>query len=269
MIRVKNLHHTYENGREVLKGIDFEMGDEVVALVGQNGSGKTTFAKHLNGLLKPTSGSVEVEGLDTREHTVAELSRLVGYVFQNPEHMFFEENVFREVAFGPKNLGLSEEEVEKRVRWALRAVNLEGYEERTPYSLSGGEKQRLAIACVLAMKPLYIILDEPTTGLDARSSESVVEAIERLHSEGHGILLITHDMELVLRLAERVVLLDNGRKAFDGPVEEFFSLDLRPYGIERPELLEISERLGTGFVRSVGELMEKLGGENVDGAVLL
>jgi len=268
MIRVKNLHHTYENGREVLRGIDFEMGNEVVALVGQNGSGKTTFAKHLNGLLKPTSGSVEVDGLDTREHTVAELSRLVGYVFQNPEHMFFEENVFREVAFGPRNLGLGDEEIEERVRWALKAVNLEGYERRTPYSLSGGEKQRLAIACILAMKPRYIILDEPTTGLDARSSESVVEAIEKLHSEGHGILLITHDMELVLRLAERVVLLEDGRKVFDGSVEEFFSLELSPYGLERPELLEVSERLGTGFVRSVQELIRKLDGENVDGTVL-
>ncbi len=267
MIRVKNIHFTY-NDREVLRGIDFRMGNEIVALVGQNGSGKTTFAKHLNGLLKPTSGSVEVDGLDTREHTVAELSRLVGYVFQNPEHMFFEENVFREVAFGPKNLGLSEDEIEARVRWALKAVNLEGYEERTPYSLSGGEKQRLAIACVLAMKPRYIILDEPTTGLDARNSESVIETIGRLHSEGHGILLITHDMELVLRMAERVMLLKEGRKVFDGPVEEFFSLELGAYGLDRPELLEASERLGAGFVRSVGELMKKLGGEGVDGAVL-
>ena len=267
MIRVKNIHFAY-GGRKVLNGIDLEMGSEVVALVGQNGSGKTTLAKHLNGLLKPEKGSVEIDGLDTREHTVAELSRLVGYVFQNPEHMFFEENVFKEVAFGPRNLGLSEEEVEKRVRWALKAVNLEGYEERTPHSLSGGEKQRLAIACVLAMKPRYIILDEPTTGLDARSSESVIETVEKLHVEGHGVLLITHDMELVLRLAERVVLLQKGEKVFDGPVKEFFSLDLRPYGLERPELLEVSERLGTGFVRSVRELINKLGGENVDGAVL-
>ncbi len=268
MIQVKNLHHTYENGREVLMGIDFEMGDEVVALVGQNGSGKTTFAKHLNGLLKPTEGAVRVDGLDTREHSVAELSGIVGYVFQNPEHMFFEENVFREVAFGPKNLGLDEKEIEERVKWALKAVNLEGYEERTPYSLSGGEKQRLAIACILAMKPRYIILDEPTTGLDARSFESVAEAIGRLHSDGHGILLITHDMELVLRLAERVILLENGRKTFDGPVEEFFSFDLRSYGLDRPELLEIGRKLGTGFVRSVPELIEKLSGEGVDGAIL-
>ncbi|NJE76942.1 energy-coupling factor ABC transporter ATP-binding protein [Thermococcus sp. ES12] len=260
MIRVKNLWHVYENGREALRGVDFEMSEEIVALVGQNGSGKTTLAKHLNGLLKPTRGKVTIDGMDTREHTVAELSRVVGYVFQNPEHMFFEEDVFREVAFGPKNLGLSEEEVTKRVQWALRVVNLQGYEKRTPYSLSGGEKQRLAIACVLAMRPKYLILDEPTTGLDAKSATGVVETIRELRKEGHGILLITHDMDLVLELAERVVLLHGGRKVFDGSVEEFFSLELHDYGLEKPELLRISERLGIGFVRSASEIVNALAG---------
>ncbi|WP_258084055.1 energy-coupling factor ABC transporter ATP-binding protein [Thermococcus thermotolerans] len=260
MLRAENVWHIYENGREALRGIDFEMGEEIVALVGQNGSGKTTLAKHFNGLLKPTKGKVIVDGMDTREHTVAELSRIVGYVFQNPEHMFFEESVFREVAFGPKNLGLSEEEVESRVRWALKTVNLEGYEERAPYSLSGGEKQRLAIACVLAMKPKYLILDEPTTGLDARNAAGVVKTIRELRKGGHGILLITHDMDLVLELAERVVLLHRGRKVFDGPVEEFFSLELHDYGLEKPELLRISEKLGIGFVRSTSEVINALAG---------
>ena len=260
MIRVKNLWHVYGDGKEALKGVDFEMGEGIVALVGPNGSGKTTLAKHLNGLLKPTRGRVIVDGMDTMEHTVAELSKIVGYVFQNPEHMFFEENVFREVAFGPRNLGLSEEEIEERVQWALNAVHLTGYEERTPYSLSGGEKQRLAIACVLAMKPRYLILDEPTTGLDARSSMGVVETIRELRKDGHGILLITHDMELVLELAERVVLLHDGRKVFDGSVKEFFSLELHSYGLEKPELLRISERLGIGFVRSASEVINALAG---------
>ncbi|NJE48440.1 ABC transporter ATP-binding protein [Thermococcus sp. 9N3] len=253
MIRVENLHFAY-NEREVLRGIDLVFGEEILALVGPNGSGKTTLAKHLNGLLKPTRGRVLVDGMDTREHTVAELSRKVGYVFQNPEHMFFEETVFKEVAFGPKNLGLGDSEVEERVRWALGAVGLEGFEERTPYSLSGGEKQRLAIACVLAMRPKYLILDEPTTGLDWKAERSVVETIKSLREDGHGILLITHDMDLVLELAERVVLLENGKKAFDGPVEEFFSLDLERHGLERPELLVLAEKLGAGFVRSVEEL---------------
>ncbi|MBP1912962.1 energy-coupling factor ABC transporter ATP-binding protein [Thermococcus stetteri] len=261
MIEAKNVHFAY-NGKEVLRGIDFEMGQEIVALVGPNGSGKTTLAKHFNGLLKPSTGQVLVDGLDTREHTVAELSRLVGYVFQNPEHMFFEESVFNEVAFGPRNLGLTGEEVGERVKWALKSVGLQGFEDRSPYSLSGGEKQRLAIACVLAMKPKYLILDEPTTGLDARAEEEVVNVIRSLHERGHGILLITHDMDLVVRLAERVVLLHKGRKLFDGPVEEFFTaFDVEKYGLERPEVVELGERLGVGFVRSIDEILAKLGGE--------
>ena len=260
MIQVKNLWHIYEGRKEALRGINFEMRQEIVALVGPNGSGKTTLAKHLNGLLKPTKGDVVVDGLNTKEHSVAELSRIVGYVFQNPEHMFFEENIFREVSFGPKNLGLSDDEVRERVSWALERVNLKGYEDRTPYSLSGGEKQRLAIACVLAMKPKYIVLDEPTTGLDERSAESVKDVIKSLHKAGHGILLITHEMDLVLELAQRVVLLYRGEKVFDGPVDEFFSLELRKYDMDRPELLRISFSLGTGFVRTVDEFIGRLQG---------
>ena len=259
MIKVRNLWHIYEGKKEALRGVNLTFGNEIIALVGPNGSGKTTLAKHLNGLLKPTKGEVTVDGMDTRKHSVAELARIVGYVFQNPEHMFFEENVFKEVAFGPRNLGLSEREVEERVEWALRQVNLEGYEDRSPYSLSGGEKQRLAIACILVMKPKYIILDEPTTGLDEKNTERVKEVIRKLYKEGHGILLITHEMELVLELAERVVLLYRGKKAFDGDVEEFFGLDLREYDLDRPRLLTISKEAGLGFVRSVEEFLNALG----------
>ncbi|KUK16847.1 MAG: energy-coupling factor transport system ATP-binding protein [Thermococcaceae archaeon] len=258
MIEVRNLWHVYEGRKEALKGVSLTFGNEIIALVGPNGSGKTTLAKHLNGLLKPTKGEVIVDGMDTRKYSVAELARVVGYVFQNPEHMFFEENVFKEVAFGPKNLGLSEKEVEERVKWALREVNLEGYEDRSPYSLSGGEKQRLAIACILAMKPKYLILDEPTTGLDEKNAESVKKIIRNLHREGHGILLITHEMDLVLELAERVVLLYQGQKVFDGDVEEFFELDLRKYDLDKPKLLKISEKAGLGFVRDVEEFVKAL-----------
>ncbi len=260
MIEVRNLYHAYRGENYVLKGINFSMGKEIVALVGPNGSGKTTLAKHFNGLLKPTKGSVKIDGLDTREHTVAELSRLVGYVFQNPEHMFFEESVFKEVAFGPKNLEKSEDEIRKRVSWALKSVGLEGYEERAPYSLSGGEKQRLAIACVLSMKPKYLILDEPTTGLDAKAEKRVVETIRSLKDNGHGILLITHDMNLVLELAERVVLLYKGEKVYDGPVEPFFDIALERYSLETPELLKLAKKLGVSFVRSTDELIASISG---------
>ena len=256
MIEVRNLWHIYDGKKEALKGISLTIGNEIVALVGPNGSGKTTLAKHLNGLLKPTKGEILVDGLDTREHSVAELSRVVGYVFQNPENMFFEENVFKEVSFGPKNLGLSDEEVEERVRWALREVNLEGYEDRHPYSLSGGEKQRLAIACILAMKPKYLVLDEPTTGLDEKGAESVKKIVRKLHRDGHGILLITHNMELVLELTDRVILLYNGEKAFDGGVKDFFELNLRDYSLDKPALLKISSSLGLGFFRDLESFLD-------------
>lgn len=258
MIEVRNLWHIYEGRKIALRDVSLTIENEILALVGPNGSGKTTLAKHLNGLLKPTKGEVIVDGINTKNASVAELSRIVGYVFQNPEHMFFEENVFREVAFGPKNLGLSRGEIEQRVRWALKSVNLGGYEDRNPYSLSGGEKQRLAIACVLSMRPRYLILDEPTTGLDEKSAKSVKEVIRKLKEEGHGIMLITHDMELVLELADRVVLLFEGVKIFDGSVNEFFRLDLRNYDLDRPELLRISERLNIGFVRNVDEFVTQI-----------
>ncbi|HIP89761.1 MAG TPA: ABC transporter ATP-binding protein [Thermococcus paralvinellae] len=258
MIEVRNLWHIYEGRKIALRDVSLTIENEILALVGPNGSGKTTLAKHLNGLLKPTKGEVIVDGINTKNASVAELSRIVGYVFQNPEHMFFEENVFREVAFGPKNLGLSKDEIEQRVRWALKSVNLGGYEDRNPYSLSGGEKQRLAIACVLSMRPRYLILDEPTTGLDEKSAKSVKEVIRKLKEEGHGIMLITHDMELVLELADRVVLLFEGVKIFDGSVNEFFRLDLRNYDLDRPELLRISERLNIGFVRNVDEFVTQI-----------
>ena len=260
MIEVRDLYYAYGEGRYVLKGINFAMGEEIVALVGPNGSGKTTFAKHLNGLLKPTRGEVRVDGESTRERTVAELSRKVGYVFQNPEHMFFEETVFKEVAFGPRNLGKSEDEVKELVSWALRSVGLEGYEERAPYSLSGGEKQRLAIACVLSMKPKYLVLDEPTTGLDAKAEESVVATIKGLKEKGHGILLITHDMDLVLELAERVILLYKGEKLYDGPVDGFFELPPEKYSLETPELLRLARKFNVGFVKSLDELIAAVNG---------
>ena len=258
MIEVRDLWHIYNGKKVAVKGVDLTIGNEIVALVGPNGSGKTTLAKHLNGLLKPTRGKVIVDGMDTREYSVAELAKTVGYVFQNPEHMFFEESVLKEIAFGPKNLGLSDEEVEKRIKWALKEVNLEGYEDRSPYALSGGEKQRLAIACVLAMRPKYLILDEPTTGLDEENAESIKRIIRNLYSEGHGVLLITHEMELVLELADRVVLLYEGEKIFDGDVREFFELELRKYDLDRPRLLDISQRVGIGFVRNIEDFVKAL-----------
>ncbi|AEC51578.1 transport protein [Pyrococcus sp. NA2] len=256
MIEFRDVWFWYEEGKIVLKSINFEFDEGILAVVGPNGSGKTTLVKMMNGLIKPKKGDVIIDGVNTRDVSVAELSRKVGYVFQNPEAMFFEENVFKEVAFGPRNLGLSEEEIKKRVEWALKAVGLEGFEERNPFELSGGEKQRLAIACILAMKPRYLVLDEPNTGLDERSTKNLIETIRKLRREGSSIILVTHDMDLVLELADKVLLIFNGEVKFYGPVEDFFELNLKEYYLKEPELITIAKNVGIGFVRSIEEIIK-------------
>ena len=242
MILVESLHHS-RNGKEVLRGVNLSLDrGEVLALLGPNGAGKTTLAKHLNGLLKPTKGRVLVDEIDTRKSSVAELSRKVGYVFQRPERMFFTGRVFDEVAFGPGSLGMDENEVKERVEWALSLVGLKGYENRKPLSLSGGEMRKLAIACVLAMGTDYVILDEPTSDLDGRGFKAVVELVKRLRAEGKGVLLITHDVELALEVSDRVVVLFNGRIAFEGKPEGLLNLNLWEYGLRETRWIELMRR---------------------------
>ncbi|AFK21831.1 energy-coupling factor ABC transporter ATP-binding protein [Pyrococcus sp. ST04] len=258
MIEFKDVWFWYENGKPVLKSVSFEFKGGILAIVGPNGSGKTTLAKMMNGLLKPKKGRIVVDGIKVNERSVAEMSKIVGYVFQNPDSMFFEETVFKEVAFGPRNLGLSEDEVKKRVKWALKVVGLEGFEERDPFELSGGEKQRLAIACILAMKPKYLVLDEPTTGLDERALRKLVKVIISLRREGHSIIVITHDMEFVMKVADKVLLLVNGELKFFGDVKEFFKLNLREYSLEEPEILKIARKIGIDFVRDITDILSIL-----------
>lgn len=202
-----------------IRGIDLEVAPaEIVAVVGENGSGKTTLVKHFNGLLRPTEGSVTVDGLDAATVPVAELARHVGLVFQNPDTMLFAETVADEVAFGLKNVdpGASEE----RVDAALREVGLLHRKTAYPRALSRGERQRLAIACVIAMKPKVIVLDEPTTGLDTRESERVMEILGRLRQDGHTIVMVTHDMRLGAEYADRIVRMDQGRVVRDSRTYE-------------------------------------------------
>ena len=181
---------------------------EFVAVIGDNGSGKTTLIKHLVGLLKPTGGSVIIKGIDTRKAAIHELARTVGLVFQNPDTMLFEETVENEVAFGPTNLGLTD--VPGRVTRALDEVGLATHRQTYPRSLSRGERQRLAIACVVATSPEVIVLDEPTTGLDAVESARVMALASSLRDEGTTIVMVTHNMRIVEDYADRIVCLENG-----------------------------------------------------------
>lgn len=224
IIEIEGLTHSYPDGTEALHGIDLTIDrGEMVALIGENGAGKTTLAKHLNGLLKAGAGRVRVAGMDAALTPVARLGKTVGYVFQNPDHQIFNETVAGEVAFGLRNLGLGSSAVRERVARALTAVGLSEYSQACPFHLSRGQRQRVALASVLAMQTDVIVLDEPTTGQDHRESLEIMALVQRLHQKGHTIIFITHDMSLVARFARRVVVLGNGRVLADGAVRDILS----------------------------------------------
>ncbi len=213
IVSIERLVHAYD-GHEALRDLDLAIhSGEFVAIIGDNGSGKTTLIKHLIGLLKPTNGSVTVKGIDTRNTTINELARHVGLVFQNPDTMLFEETVEREVMFGPMNLGMSD--AADRVSHALDEVGLAAQRRTYPRSLSRGERQRLAVACIVAMEPEVIVLDEPTTGLDATESARVMALASRLRDEGKTIVMVTHNMKIVEDYADRIVLLEHGALVAD------------------------------------------------------
>lgn len=233
-VELSGVTHVYQAGTALastaLNGIDLRVAPgECVALIGPNGSGKSTLIQHLNGLLHPTSGRVMIDGTDLRSRGVdlRAIRQRVGLVFQFPEAQLFEETVYDDVAFGPRNAGLPEAEVSRRVREALDLVELDlsGYASRLPFSLSGGEKRRVAIAGVLAMQPRLLALDEPTAGLDPRGVRQMEGILKGLHGSGGTIVLISHDMDLVGRLAERVVVLDRGRVIADDRPETIFTDD--------------------------------------------
>jgi energy-coupling factor transport system ATP-binding protein len=246
IISTRNLKFTYEGGVQALHGLNLDIrhGD-YVAIVGGNGSGKTTLAKTLNGLLKPTSGTVVVNGRPTSEQKVAALAKVVGYAFQNPDHQLFCSSVEDEVRFGPQNLGYSEQEVRQKVERAIEAMNLDKLRSVAPLSLRLGERRRVSIASVIAMDPQVLILDEPTTGLDSGESLELMDRLKRLNGEGKTIILITHDMKVVAEHARRVIVMANGRMILDSDCRGVFS-DLAILGessLEPPPVTKLAHRL--------------------------
>jgi len=261
-IDVSDLWFRYLAGPLVLEGVNLKVrSGEFVAIIGPNGAGKTTLVKHLNGLLKPLRGRVRVFGMDTKKTPTSTLAKYVGYVFQSPEAQIFAATIGEELSFGLKNLGFPKEEIDERVSWALRAVDLNKPRDASPHFLSFGEKHRLAIATVLAMRPRIIVLDEPFPGLDYGRCLQLLSVCRKLNEEGHTIILIAHDLHLISHFAKRAVILIAGQIVADGSVEEILSdVDLlNRCGFTPLQITLLTRDLGIGgrFIR-VPELADKL-----------
>ena len=272
-IKVSALRHVYSAGtpfeKVAIDDINIEIPHgQFVGLIGHTGSGKSTFIQHLNALLKPTSGTVMVDGEDINADkiTAKNVRHKVGLVFQYPEYQLFEETVYADIAFGPKNMGLSETEIDERVREAAHFVGVTDEQfEKSPLELSGGQKRRVAIAGVIAMRPGVLILDEPTAGLDPAGCEQILRNICDYHTQtGSTVIIVSHSMDDVARLADRLVVFNHGAIRFDGTPEEVFSQpeELRSIGLAVPAATELAmelKKLGLKLPNSIytNEQLEK------------
>ena len=224
MIEARDLYYSYPTGPQALRGVSITVEDgEFVAVMGQNGAGKTTLVKHFNGLLKPMSGTVLVDGVSTKDVSVAKLARKVGFVFQNPDHQLFSESVEEEVAYALRNFGFEEKVVKKQVDWALNLLGLAQYRQTSPFMLSGGERKRVALASVLAWNPEVVILDEPTIGQDHLQKENLRQFIVQLNAQGKTVVIVTHDVEFVAECNPRVVLMAEGKILTEGPARDILT----------------------------------------------
>lgn len=276
MIKLENVNYIYERGmpdeRQALFDINLEIPDgTVTAIIGHTGSGKSTLIQLLNALEKPSSGNINVNGTEVcaKDADIRGLRQRVGLVFQYPEQQLFEETVYKDIAFGPKNMGLSDDEIDKRVHDAARLAGVnEKYMNRSPFDLSGGQKRRAAIAGVLAMEPDVLILDEPAAGLDPRGRDGILSEIKKLHEEKPEMIIIfvSHSMEDVAKTAEHIVVMNNGRIAMTGGVKEVFSRgrELEEMGLSVPQITKLCARLSSAGINieqgifTVEEAVEKL-----------
>jgi energy-coupling factor transport system ATP-binding protein len=245
-ITVENLTHRYPNGHLALKGVNLRiMQGKVTALIGKNGAGKTTLAKHLNSLLKPTSGKVTVLGMDASHKTTSEMAREIGYVFQNPEDQLFEASVFEEVAFGPRNLRMPKAQIEQSVSEALSLVGLSPYVSTHPYNLNYGQRKMLCIASVLALLPQIVVMDEPNAGQDFLGLVRLGEILEKLRLIGKTVVVISHDIEFVARHTERTVVMNDGKVLAEDSTRAVLSdpLRLASSALRPPQVTRVATRL--------------------------
>jgi energy-coupling factor transport system ATP-binding protein len=255
MIKAENVNYIYQQGmpfeRQALYDVNIEIEDgSLVALIGHTGSGKSTLIQHFNALVKPTSGKIIINGIDVtaQKADLRLVRKTVGLVFQYPEHQLFEETVYKDIAFGPKNMGFSDEKIDKRVRESAALVGLkEKHLTRSPFDLSGGQKRRVAIAGVLAMNPKVLILDEPTAGLDPKGRDEILATIKKLHEENKEMIIIfvSHSMEDVAKTAERVIVMNDGHVEMQGTVAEVFAQaeHLQKIGLNVPQVTLLTDKL--------------------------
>ncbi|ABE52682.1 energy-coupling factor ABC transporter ATP-binding protein [Methanococcoides burtonii] len=248
IIELNNLSFKYSHSDvKALDGIDLSIyPGEKIAILGANGAGKSTLFKHLNGILSPSSGNVLIKGDTISKKTIYKARKTVGIVFQNPDDQIFSPTVEEDVAFGPINMGLSEEEVEERIRSSLELVNLSGFEKRAPHHLSGGQKKLVAIAGVLAMQPEVVVLDEPTAGLDPLNAAKVMNIIEKMNLElGMTVVLSTHDVDIIPAFADRICIIDHGKIQATGSPKEIFRDHalIQKAHLRMPRIAEVFELL--------------------------
>lgn len=251
-IKIENLMYVYMQGspfeKLALKNISLTIEDnDFVGIIGHTGSGKSTLIQHFNGLLKPTSGSVNVNGIEVSGKGLKELRRQVGLVFQYPEHQLFEETVYKDIAFGLQKLGLNDEEINGRVNRAIEAVGLKtDILNKSPFELSGGQKRRVAIAGVIVMNPSILVLDEPTAGLDPKGKNEIFDFISDLHKRiGMTVILVSHSMEDIARLAKRVIVMNKGEIVMDGSPKDIFKDTgrLEGVGLSAPQIAYLMKKL--------------------------
>ncbi len=251
-----NVTYTYMPGtpyqRTAIQNINLTINQgEFVGIIGHTGSGKSTLVQHMNGLIAPSSGQVTIDGIDLKQkkQEALEARRRVGMVFQYPEHQLFEETIYQDIAFGPKNMGLPEDQIESRIRRAMDFVGLdyETFKDRSPFNLSGGQMRRVAIAGVIALEPDYLALDEPAAGLDPCGRDEIFGQIVKLHQKtGITVILVSHNMEDIARFANRVLVMNNGQISLDGSPKDIFSNGrekLREAGVDVPPITTLIEKL--------------------------
>jgi energy-coupling factor transporter ATP-binding protein EcfA2 len=246
IVEVQDLWYRYENQDWALRGVNLNISPgEFVAIIGQNGAGKTTLVKHFNGILSPAKGRMMINGRETQEIPFEEMATQVGYCYQNPDHQIFNLTVKDELEFGLRKRHLPEEEIHERIQKVLEIVNLKGSEQEYPFALSRGQRQKLAVGTILAMNPSLMIIDEPTTGMDWKGGETMMDLIRDLHRTGRTIVMITHDMRIVAGYASRVIVMVNGQIIADGTPKEVFvqTQVLKKAFLEAPQITRIAQAL--------------------------